>query len=59
MAVDANVIIFVRIKEEYLKGHSLLAAVDEGFSKAFVAILDSNITTLFAAMVLLVGYRKH
>ncbi len=52
MAVDANVIIFVRIKEEYLKGHSLLAAVDEGFSKAFVAILDSNITTLFAAMVL-------
>ena len=52
MAVDANIIIFARIKEEMEKGESPNSAVNEGFSKAFVAILDSNVTTLFAAMVL-------
>ena len=52
MAVDANVIIFARIKEEILKGESILSAVKIGFSKAFIAIVDSNVTTLFAAMVL-------
>jgi preprotein translocase subunit SecD len=52
MAVDANIIIFSRIKEEYLNGESMMSAVKEGFSKAFVAIVDSNVTTLFAAMVL-------
>lgn len=53
MAVDANVIIFERIKEEARAGKTLRAAVDMGFSKAFRAILDSNITTLIAAVVLL------
>ena len=52
MAVDANVIIFARIQEEIRKGESVLSAVKIGFSKAFVAIIDSNVTTLFAAMVL-------
>lgn len=53
MAVDANVIIFERIKEEARAGKTLNAALDMGFSKAFRAILDSNITTLIAAFVLL------
>ncbi|MGC6367825.1 MAG: protein translocase subunit SecD [Candidatus Marinamargulisbacteria bacterium] len=52
MAVDANIIIFARIREEMDRGESVYSAVNEGFSKAFVAILDSNVTTLFAAMVL-------
>jgi len=52
MAVDANIIIFSRIREEYRRGESMISAVNEGFSKAFIAIVDSNITTLFAAMVL-------
>jgi preprotein translocase subunit SecD len=52
MAVDANIIIFARIREELDKGESVLSAVNEGFSKAFIAIIDSNVTTLFAAMVL-------
>lgn len=53
MAVDANVIIFERIKEEIRSGKTLNSSVDSGFSKAFRAILDSNITTLIAAVVLL------
>lgn len=53
MAVDANVIIFERIKEEIRAGKSLASSVDSGFTKAFRAILDSNITTLIAAFVLL------
>lgn len=53
MAVDANVVIFERIKEEMKSGKTLRAAVDSGFSKAFRAILDANITTLIAALVLL------
>ncbi len=53
MAVDANVIIFERIKEEARSGKTIKAAMDMGFSKAFRAILDSNITTLIAAVVLL------
>lgn len=52
MAVDANVIIFTRIKEELTLGHSVATAIKEGFSKAFSAILDGNITTLIAAIVL-------
>ena len=52
MAVDANVIIFARIKEELLLGRSTAAAVDAGFSKAFSAILDGNVTTMIAAVVL-------
>ncbi|MGL4363533.1 MAG: protein translocase subunit SecD [Cellulosilyticaceae bacterium] len=52
MAVDANVIIFTRIKEELVVGRSVRSAVDAGFSKAFSAILDGNVTTLIAAAVL-------
>lgn len=52
MAVDANVIIFERLKEELRNGKSLRSAIDAGFSRAFRTILDSNITTLIAAGVL-------
>ncbi len=52
MAVDANVIIFERTKEEIKAGKSLRASVDSGYKKAFSAILDGNITTLIAAAVL-------
>lgn len=52
MAVDANVIIFERVKEELKEGKSLRAAVDSGFHRALTTILDSNITTLIAASVL-------
>lgn len=51
-AVDANVIIFERVKEEIKLGKSLRASVDSGFKRAFTAILDSNITTIIAAIVL-------
>ena len=53
MAVDANVIIFERIKEELRTGKSLRASVDAGFKKAFLTIIDANITTLIAAFVLM------
>lgn len=52
MAVDANVLIFERFKEEYRSGKTLRAAMDAGFDRAFTTILDSNVTTLFAAVVL-------
>jgi preprotein translocase subunit SecD len=52
MAVDANVLIFERIKEEMLVGKTVRAAIDAGFSNAFAAIMDSNITTLIAALFL-------
>jgi preprotein translocase subunit SecD len=52
MAVDANVIVFERIKEEYRVGKSPKGAVQAGFSKAFWAIADSNITTFIAALAL-------
>ena len=51
-AVDANVIIFERIKEELGVGKTIRASVEAGFSRAFTAIVDSNITTLIAAAVL-------
>lgn len=54
MAVDANVIIFTRIKEEITAGRSVREAVKEGFSKALSAILDGNITTLIATVVLMI-----
>lgn len=53
MAVDANVIIFERIKEEIRTGKSFRGAVDAGFKKAFITILDANVTTLIAAFVLM------
>jgi preprotein translocase subunit SecD len=52
MAVDANVIIFERIKEELKSGKRLRAAIDAGFDRAFSAILDANVTTLITAGVL-------
>ncbi len=52
MGVDANVIIFERIKEELRSGKTLGASVDAGFKRAFSAILDSNVTTLISAAVL-------
>lgn len=52
MGVDANVIIFERIKEELRSGKTLRAAIDVGFKRAFTAILDANMTTLIAAVVL-------
>lgn len=53
MAVDANVLIYERIREEMKLGHTLLASVDNGFRRATVTILDANITTLIAAAVLM------
>lgn len=53
MAVDANVIIYARIREEIGAGTSVRNAIKAGFSKAFSAIFDGNITTLIAALVLM------
>ena len=52
MAVDANVLIFERIREEIRTGKTIRAAIDVGYSKAFRTILDANITTLLTALVL-------
>jgi preprotein translocase subunit SecD len=52
MAVDANVLIFERVKEEIRNGKSIRASVDGGFGKALSAIVDSNVTTLIAAVFL-------
>jgi preprotein translocase subunit SecD len=52
MAVDANVLIFERIREEVRNGSSPLAAVNAGFERAFSAIIDSNVTTLIAGVML-------
>lgn len=52
MAVDANVLIFERFKEEYHAGKTLRAAMDVGFSRAFATILDSHVTTIIVAIVL-------
>jgi preprotein translocase subunit SecD len=52
MAVDANVLIYERIREELEKGRSMKSAIDEGFSKALSAILDSNITTFITGLIL-------
>jgi preprotein translocase subunit SecD len=52
MAVDANILIFERIREELRNGMSPHAAIGSGFEKAFSAIADSNITTLIAGVVL-------
>jgi preprotein translocase subunit SecD len=53
MAVDANVIIFERIREELSLGRTPFSAVDAGFSRATLTILDANVTTLIAAVVLM------
>jgi preprotein translocase subunit SecD len=53
IAVDTNVIIFERIKEELRSGKSLRAAIDAGFKRGFTAVFDANATTLLAAAVLM------
>ena len=53
MAVDANVLIFERIREEFRLGKTIRSAIDSGYGKAFLTILDANVTTLIAALVLL------
>jgi preprotein translocase subunit SecD len=52
MAVDANVLIFERIREELAAGASPQAAIDSGYGKALSSITDANVTTLIAAVVL-------
>ncbi|MCH6575712.1 MAG: SecD/SecF family protein translocase subunit, partial [Bacteroidetes bacterium] len=52
MSVDANVLIFERIKEELRKGKTVRSAIDAGFSKALTTIIDANVTTILAALVL-------
>ncbi len=52
MAVDANVLIFERIREEFASGKSTINSIDAGYSRAFSAIVDANITTFFAAAIL-------
>ncbi|MFW6244073.1 MAG: protein translocase subunit SecD [Desulfovibrionales bacterium] len=52
MAVDANVLVFERIREELRRGLTPKRAVDEGFSKATLTILDANVTTIIAAIIL-------
>ncbi|MFA7183822.1 MAG: protein translocase subunit SecD, partial [Victivallales bacterium] len=53
MAVDANVLIFERIREELSKGKSLSTAIAQGYQHAFVTIIDANLTTLFTALILM------
>ncbi|UDQ97062.1 protein translocase subunit SecD [Lentisphaerota bacterium WC36G] len=53
MAVDANVLIFERIREELQSGKTLKTALHEGFSRAFTTILDANLTTLLTALILM------
>ena len=52
MAVDANVLVFERIREEKVLGRSKISAIKTGFEQALRAILDANITTLIAAVIL-------
>jgi protein-export membrane protein SecD len=52
MAVDANILIFERLKEELMRGRSLQSAVDEGFKRAWLSIRDSNFTTLLSCTIL-------
>lgn len=53
MAVDANVIIYERIREELNKGKSLASSIDQGYANSFSTILDSNLTTLLTALILM------
>ncbi|MDR1472090.1 MAG: protein translocase subunit SecD [Synergistaceae bacterium] len=52
MAVDGNILIYERMREEYRSGKTVLSALDSGFRKALIVILDSNVTTLIAAAAL-------
>ncbi len=52
MAVDANVVIFERIKDEYRSGKTVITSVNSGFKRAIITVIDSNVTTILAAIVL-------
>ncbi|MBR8729148.1 protein translocase subunit SecDF [Porphyromonas levii] len=52
MAVDANVLIFERIKEELAQGKSMIKAIEDGYGNAFSAIIDSNVTTILTGIIL-------
>ena len=52
MAVDSNVLVFERIREEWLSGRSLLSSIEAGFTKAFGTIIDANVSALLACLVL-------
>jgi preprotein translocase subunit SecD len=52
MAVDANVIIYERIREELRRGLTVRAAIEEGYSRATLTIMDANVTTIIAAIIL-------
>ncbi len=52
MAVDANVLIFERVREELRRGKTIRASIDVGYGKAFITILDANVTTFIAGLVL-------
>jgi preprotein translocase subunit SecD/SecD/SecF fusion protein len=52
MAVDANVLIYERIREEQRNGRSILAAIDTGFRRAMATIIDANMTHLIASLIL-------
>ncbi|MCH7795284.1 MAG: MMPL family transporter, partial [Proteobacteria bacterium] len=54
MAVDANVLVFERIREEVRGGRGPVTAIDAGYRRALTTIIDSNVTTLIAALLLLV-----
>lgn len=54
MAVDANIIIFERIKDELRNGKRMRSALESGFDRAFTAIIDANVTTIITAIVLLI-----
>ena len=52
MAVDSNVLIFERIREEYRAGKGVRASIDAGYDKAFWTVVDSHVTTLITALIL-------
>ncbi len=52
MAVDANIVIFERIKNEFASGKTVVSAIDSGFKRAIITVVDSNVTTILAAVVL-------
>ncbi len=54
MAVDANIVIFERIKDEYKKGKKLKVSIDEGYKRSIAAIVDGNVTTIIAAIILMI-----
>jgi preprotein translocase subunit SecD len=52
MAVDANILIFERTKEEVRKGRNILSAIEEGFKRAWTSILDGNMSSIITALIL-------